>query len=728
MSEIEPAGSERPSSDSMPTRAAAVKIAVAYGVLGALWILTSGWVLHRFALSQSSLALLEDVKGWFFVAVTALLLGLALDGYFRQIRSSGRLLRKSRERYRRSEEEFRTMFEMASVGIGQADPHTGRLVRVNQKVCAITGYSEAQLLEMHISELTHPDDRQRDREMFERVVRGESAAYRLEKRYIRGDGSVIWVNVNMSVLRDEDGRPLRTMATIEDISDRRQTEQALRENEERFRSTLDNMLEGCQLISFDWRYLYINAAAARQGRSTVGALLGRTMMEAYPGIEDSSMFQSLEECMSARTSKEVKTEFVFPDGSSGWFQLLIQPAAEGLFILSVDITERIRLEAQLRQAQKLEAIGQLAGGVAHDFNNILAAIMMHLGLLKMNTEIGEDTHHALNELEGEANRAASLTRQLLMFSRRSVLAVRPLDMNEALANLLKMLRRLIGEHIELCFDAGDALPLVEADVGMLEQILMNLVVNARDAMPEGGSIKITTGVREIGEGQVREDQARRAGRFVFLSVSDTGCGMSSETMKRIFEPFFTTKEAGRGTGLGLATVHGIVAQHEGWIEVESELGEGSTFRVMLPALEGLQVTTSSATKPVHPVRLGSECILVVEDDESLRRLAARSLESLGYEVYTAANGQEAMMLWQDHEEDIDLVLTDMVMPEGVTGLELAERLQRLKPGISVIVASGYSADMVQSGVPTREGVVYLAKPFRMKMLADVVRECLDRRV
>ena len=389
-----------------------------------------------------------------------------------------------------------------------------------------------------------------------------------------------------------------------------------------------------------------------------------------------------------------------------------------------DITDRKALESQLRQAQKLEAIGQLAGGVAHDFNNILAAIMMHLGLLQMNPALDEHTRQALKELEAAARRAANLTRQLLMFSRRSVLAVKPLDLNEVVENLLKMLRRLIGEHIDLRFDGKSNLPLVEADAGMLEQVLMNLAVNARDAMPKGGRITITTNLVELSAAEATLNLNRLAGRFVQLSVADTGAGMDSDTLKRLFEPFFTTKEAGKGTGLGLATVHGIAAQHKGWVEVESQVGQGTTFRVFLPATTHAPAEALPA-QPPEPVQRGKETILLVEDDASVRQVVARSLRALGYKVYEAGNGQEAVTLWQIHGTEVDLLLTDMVMPEGMTGLELTERLQALKPGLQAVITSGYSAEIAHAGVPNKAGVSYLPKPYATKVLAQLIRDCLD---
>jgi two-component system, cell cycle sensor histidine kinase and response regulator CckA len=389
-----------------------------------------------------------------------------------------------------------------------------------------------------------------------------------------------------------------------------------------------------------------------------------------------------------------------------------------------DITERKRLEEQVRQSQKLDGIGQLAGGVAHDFNNVLAAIMMYLGLLRMNPTLDEETRQALKDLDKEAKRAADLTRQLLMFSRRSVLAVKPLDLNDLIADMLKMLRRLIQEDIDLRFEAQAGLPLVEADPGMLEQVLMNLVVNARDALPKGGRIVLSSTVVDLDRRQVLVQPERRPGRFLRLCVSDNGTGMDSATVKRIFEPFFTTKEVGRGTGLGLATVHGIVAQHKGWVEVESTVGQGTVFSVFLPASDKVIAPTTSTAQATSLER-GRETILLVEDAENVRRTVGQALRLLGYRVLDAGNGQEAMALWQTHGAEVDLLLTDMVMPEGMTGLELVEWLHALRPGLKVIISSGYSAEIVHAGVSDRKDLVYLPKPYEIKTLAETVRRCLD---
>jgi PAS domain S-box-containing protein len=389
-----------------------------------------------------------------------------------------------------------------------------------------------------------------------------------------------------------------------------------------------------------------------------------------------------------------------------------------------DITERRQLEERLRQAQKMEAIGQLAGGVAHDFNNILAATMMHLSLLQQDPRLEPDILQAIGELQAEAQRAATLTRQLLMFSRRSVLDIKSIDLNEVVSNLLRMLGRLIGEHIDLQFHCRTVLPAVAADPGLIEQVLLNLSVNARDAMPKGGRLIIATEALEVGPERAKQSPDGHAGRFVCLSVEDTGCGMEEATLERLFEPFFTTKEVGKGTGLGLATAYGIVAQHKGWIEVTSQPGRGTTFRVYLPASpnEAAKATADTITE----LRGGKETILLVEDEPSVRRTVARGLRSLGYEVLEAENGQAAVTLWRNLHQHIHLLLTDLVMPEGMTGLELAQRLKAAEPGLRVIISSGYSAGVAQEGSPAEDGIVYLPKPYDKSVLAKTVRDCLDR--
>lgn len=389
-----------------------------------------------------------------------------------------------------------------------------------------------------------------------------------------------------------------------------------------------------------------------------------------------------------------------------------------------DITDRKQLETRLQQAQKMEAIGQLAGGVAHDFNNILTVLKGHLGMLIETPNLAKPLGDSLREMEVAASRASNLTRQLLAFSRQQVMRPQRLDLNEIIGNIVKMLNRLLGEHIILECLHAPGLPQVEADQGMVEQVLLNLAVNARDAMSSGGRLTIATRSELLTADHVRLNPEARPGRFVVMEVTDTGSGMSEMVLARLFEPFFTTKEVGQGTGLGLATVYGIVKQHQGWIEVDSQLGHGSTFRVHLPAAAAAPEVALPPTK-AEAVRGGHETVLVVEDELQVRLLAKVCLRRYGYHVIEAANGVAALQVWDQHDGAIDLLLTDMVMPEGISGRQLAEELLRRKPTLRVIYSSGYSMETTGGGLKLTAELNFLPKPYEPIVLARTVRKCLD---
>ena len=378
---------------------------------------------------------------------------------------------------------------------------------------------------------------------------------------------------------------------------------------------------------------------------------------------------------------------------------------------------------ELVQARKMEAVGQLAGGVAHDFNNILTAILMQLGLLLEEKDLNPSAKAGLQDLEKQAKRAASLTRQLLAFSRRQVMRSRPFDLNAMLDELFRMLRRLLGEDISLEFRNKSPL-WIDGDIAMIEQVVTNLCLNARDAMtPKGGRLLIETGLREVNETEARANPEARPGTFVFLSVTDTGCGMDEKVLQHIFEPFFTTKEVSKGTGLGLATVYGIIKQHRGWVKVISKVGSGSTFSVFIPARAAPDAAEPGAA--VEHAPRGRETILLVEDEKAVRTMASLCLQKFGYRVLEAAEGREAISVWERHGKEIDLLFSDMVMPNGITGLDLAELFRQTKPGLKVIITSGYSVDLRKTGVSVESGFLYLAKPYEMKNLAAIVRNCLD---
>jgi PAS domain S-box-containing protein len=388
-----------------------------------------------------------------------------------------------------------------------------------------------------------------------------------------------------------------------------------------------------------------------------------------------------------------------------------------------DVTEHRKLEAQLRQSQKMQAFGQLAAGVAHDFNNMLTVIQGNVSLLQMGTLMPAEQSSAQAEIFRAAERAANLTRQLLTFSRRQPMQARDVDLNEVVASVTKMLQRLISENItlETHYVSGGA--PIHADRGMMEQILMNLAVNAQDSMPRGGQLIIKTELVVLNETTQFTKHTARAGEFITLAISDTGCGVAPEHMPHLFEPFFTTKEVGKGTGLGLATVFGIVEQHQGWIEVESQINCGTTFKIYFPRQErGL---AQEPTAALAEAPRGTETILLVEDETAVRQLIQRVLERHGYRVYAAISGVRALEVWGEYRDAIDILVTDMVMPEGMDGLELANRLRTDKPGLKIVYCSGYANCIPGRDFPLRDNEKFLEKPFEPSKLLQKIRDCLD---
>jgi signal transduction histidine kinase len=387
--------------------------------------------------------------------------------------------------------------------------------------------------------------------------------------------------------------------------------------------------------------------------------------------------------------------------------------------------ERVLVEAQLRQAQKMEAIGQLAGGIAHDFNNVLTVINGWSSMLLNDTDISDGTREAAKQIYTAGQRASSLTRQLLFFSRKRPIERVSFDLNQTIEEVASMLRRLIGEHIDLKLQLAPSLPLVEADVSMMEQVLINLTVNARDAMPHGGRLTLQTQTLELGEADLRGKADAQPGRFVSLSVRDIGSGIPPEIMARIFEPFFTTKEIGKGTGLGLATVFSIVKQHHGWLEVDSTVGVGTCFTMVLPVSRQRGAVPAKSSAMDVPITGGRETLLIVEDEPSVREFAVAVLQPLGYRILQARSGLDALQVWKWHSARISLLLTDMVMPDEMTGPALAERLLAEKPGLAVIFTSGYTQETMGSVFAPAKTTRFIHKPYSPRQLSTLVREILD---
>jgi two-component system cell cycle sensor histidine kinase/response regulator CckA len=774
-----------------------------------------------------------------------------------------RHLAAGQEALRQSEARHRALFELASVGMMEGNPQTGRFLRVNEKFCQLTGYSAQELQAKCVSEITHPEKRDADWQAYQRAVRGETRDYRGESRYLRQDGSAVWVRVNVFMIRDAQGHAVHSVGVVEDITERKRAEEQLaayqaqleeaqalarlgswhwdiptgtlvwshelyrifgRKPEEfvptheaflelvhpEDRAPIEAVLEGalsaqrpydCEVrivrpdhslrvlhtrgrVIFDARgkplrmfgtaqditarkrvegQLRASEERFQQLAQNIGELFWiwdreqRRMLYVSPAYETicgrscESLYQEAEprawldtihpedrerllrvgaEQREAAYDEEFR--IVRPDGAVRWIHARAFPVREpdGQIKREVgsarDITaekeaaaELRRLEEQLRQAQKMEALGRLAGGVAHDFNNLLAVIAGHSELLTTGSPGPEEWRESVAEIGQATQRAAALTRQLLAFSRREIQEPKVLDLNAVVADAEKMLRRLIGEHVQLTLALQADLSPIRADLGQLNQVLLNLAVNARDAMPRGGRLRLET--REV-DLDAAAPLGARSGRHVRLTVTDTGCGMTPEVQARVFEPFFTTKAEGLGTGLGLSVVLGIVQQSGGRLAMESQPGVGTAVHVDLPAVPGPAERPPIA--PAEPVG-GGETVLLVEDAAAVRRTVARMLEYLGYRVLQAESGPEALRLFEARAGQIDLLLTDVVMP-GLSGRELADALRLRQRDLKVLFQSGYTDDAVMRWGVLQAEMAFLKKPFTLEALAARVREALGR--
>jgi two-component system cell cycle sensor histidine kinase/response regulator CckA len=510
----------------------------------------------------------------------------------------------------------------------------------------------------------------------------------------------------------------RTAGSLHRTDERRKlAESALREGEKRYRMLFESNPQPMWVHALDsLAFVAVNEAAVRHYGYSRDEFLGMTITDLEDAVEVSERPVS-----GANVSKHRKRDGTRIDVEVTAHGLLFDERPARL-VLAHDITERRRLEDQLRQAQKMEAIGRLAGGVAHDFNNLLTAIIGYADLLSVESSQDSAQRSELEEIRKAAERAASLTGQLLAFSRQQILQPKVLDLNQVVSNMSNLLLRLIGEDIELRTSLEPGVDPVRVDAGQIEQVILNLALNARDAMPRGGKLTIETSNVELDEAYARGHAAVNSGSYVMLAVSDTGVGMSAETQARVFEPFFTTKELGKGTGLGLSTVYGIVKQSGGNIWAYSVLGKGTTFKVYLPRAEG--VAEPSTSQAVVSTLGGSETILLVEDDESVRKLACQVLGRKGYRVLSAGKIEEALQIAETLDSPIHLVLTDVVMP-GMSGSELVGRLHFLRPEIKVLFMSGYAdRAIVHHGIIEAE-MSFLQKPFTPTLLAQKVREVLE---
>lgn len=636
--------------------------------------------------------------------------------------------RRAEKALRESEQKLRLIVDNTREAVFAYDMKR-RLTYVNPAVEQLTGYTIEELHAQQFINWLHPDDAERMMRLWERVYAGEEYS-REEFRLITKQGQLKWCLSSWKPLVDEGGCQVGVQGSERDITPRKRAEESLRESYRLVQAVMEGMIDAVYVKDREGRYRMINSAGAR--------LLGRPIEEVV-GKHVSELFtpetarQLTEDDQRIMTTGETQTyeHVATVAGVTRTFLTTKGPHRDeagnvvGVIGISRDITEHKKLEEQLRQAQKMEAIGRLAGGVAHDFNNLLTAIIGYSDLILMEcVNPTQPLYHNAEEIKRAADRAATLTRQLLAYSRQQVLNFRVLNLNSVVADMEKLLRRLIGEDIELLTRLDPQLRRVTADPGQIEQVLMNLAVNARDAMPRGGRLVIVTANVELYEAYAWRNVDVQPGAYVCLAVSDTGCGMTDDVRSHLFEPFFTTKEIGKGTGLGLATIYGIIKQSGGHIEVNSAPGQGATFKVFLPqVLETAKPDTRGPARTRLPS--GSETILLVEDDEVVRLMTRSILQRQGYTVLAARHGAEAVQVCEQHPGPIHLLVTDVVMP-NLNGRDLYQRLAVLRPAVKVVYISGYPGDALGDLGVLGEGTAFLPKPFPPEVLVRQVRELLDR--
>jgi len=637
-------------------------------------------------------------------------------------------LKQAEEVLRESEQRFRSLLDNAPDAIYVQTKEC--IAYVNRAMLQLLRAERPeQLLGQPVLDMVAPEWREIVRERMQQISTKDGPLPMLEEEYLRADKSRVGVEVTAvpAIFQGDRG----ALVFVRDITERKRTAETIVYERELLRTLLDLLPDSVYIKDLDSRFLMANKTLAKRfGRDNPAQLIGLSDKDFFPAERAAILRAEEEKVIAGETINENEETFVLPDGQKRTLVVTKVPFRNsqgqicGLVGTGRDVTERKQLEEELRQSQKMEAFGQLAGGVAHDFNNLLTVILGHIALLQLQESLNPDQAAGLVEIAKAAERAANLTRQLLTFSRRQLFQPKPLDLNEVVANTSKMLQRLIGEHIglETHFAPGGA-PIL-ADGTMMEQILINLAVNSRDAMSKGGRLIIQTAAVVISEADALANPKARSGAFIRLKVTDTGCGIGPKEMEHIFEPFFTTKEVGKGTGLGLATVFGIVVQHHGWIEVESKVNAGATFYIYLPRLPESEKSQTEFSR-IPEVRGGNETILLVEDEAPVRSLARTLLEHKGYHVIEADSGLSALEIWQEQRDAIDLLFTDMVMPEGISGRELAARLLVEKPGLKVIYTSGYTDDMLGENSPLRNNPNFMEKPFDSHKLLKQVRDCLD---
>lgn len=631
--------------------------------------------------------------------------------------------KRAEKALRESEERFRQIAESTEEWIWEVNPN-GLYTYASPVVVKILGYKPGEIVgKKHFYDLFPSDMReQMKKEAFE-TFNAKKAFTKYVNSNMHKNGSIILLETSGVPILDSRGDLLGYRGVDIDITERKRIEEALKKSEKDYRTLVDTALVGVYRSNLEGRFLYVNEAMARMFECvSTEEMLSEHILMRYKNPEDrEGLIENLK-----KYGRVSNYEVEVPTKTGKFISIIISATLEGDIIsgMVVDITGQKKLEEQLLHAQKLEAIGQLAGSIAHDFNNILTAVIGYANFLQMKMQENDPLRHNVDQILASSERAANLTQGLLTFSRKQVMNPRPVNLNEIIARTGKLLRRLIGEDIELKIILADEGLTVKADSGQIEQVLMNLATNARDAMPAGGCLIIETGLVELDSEFIRAHGYGEPGMYGLISVTDTGMGMDEKTREKIFEPFFTTKEIGKGTGLGLSIVYGIVKQHKGYINCYSEPGKGTTFRIYLPLIKSEEARGIESVESAAPMN-GTETVLVAEDDKEVRKLTKMVLEEFGYKVIEAVDGEDTINQFMENKDKIHLLCLDLIMPK-MNGKEVYERIKRIKPDIRVLFESGYPSDVIHTKDILEGKYDFISKPILPKELLRKIRDVLDK--
>ncbi|MDA8100430.1 MAG: PAS domain S-box protein [Nitrospiraceae bacterium] len=712
-------------------RYAALRIVAAYAVVAALWIYFSDHALEFLGGDPRFLVRISVIKGFAFIVVTGALLYQLITRHLRRTRLISEELLKSRGL-------VNSLIEGTTDAIYLKDLQ-GRYLLFNSAAAAITGRDAGSVIGMDDTAVFSAEEAALIMER-DRGIMNENRVMTFEERLTAASGEQRTFLVTKGPVRDAAGTVVGLFGISRDITERKRAGEELRALSRRIELILNSTGEGIYGVDLEGRVTFVNAAGARMLGWEPEELTGRSSHATWHHSRSDGTALPAGECRlndvlrNGVASSVERDVFWRKDGSSFPVEFTSVPiwdkdALSGGVVTFRDITVRLaeeeekrRLEGQFRQAQKMEAIGHLAGGVAHDFNNILTAIVGYASILRLKLAAEHPSLEYIDQLLASASKAANLTRSLLAFSRKQVINPVPVDINVIVLSMKKILVRVIGEDIGCTVRAAGAPLIVKCDRGQIEHVLMNLATNARDAMPQGGSLSISTEETEIDERFVQAHQYGAPGRYALVTVSDSGTGMEKSTVDRIFEPFFTTKDVGKGTGLGLAMVYGTIKQHGGFINVYSEPGIGTSFKLYLPL--------ASTFGPVEELpsqaglAMGSETILLVEDDSTVRQVTASLLQMFGYRLIEAEDAEAAVGLFRQHSDTVQLVISDVIMPK-LSGKDLYDRLKQINPRVKFLFVSGYTADiLLQKGLGNEE-IGFLSKPLQPEVLSRKIREILD---